>query len=179
MTRHQLEHIIRASAMIADDGELVIVGSQAVLGQFPDAPPFLLRSMGADVFPKNHPDRAELIDGSIGELSPFHESFGYYAQGVGPRTAVLPPGWQARLVPIRNENTRMATGWCLEIHDLLIAKCVAWREKDIEFIEAALRHGLARVDELERRVAQLEVDAALREAVFRRVRGFGTGPASE
>lgn len=98
MTRQQLEHIIRAASMIADDDELVIIGSQSVLGQYPRAPPELLRSMEADVFPKNKPERWDVIDGSIGELSPFHETFGYYAQGVGPETATLPPGWQDRLV---------------------------------------------------------------------------------
>ncbi len=67
MTRDQLEHIIRASGTIADDDEIIVIGSQAVLGQFPDAPPDLLVSNEADVFPKNHPDRWDLIDGSIGE----------------------------------------------------------------------------------------------------------------
>src|SRR5512138_2062153 len=99
MKRAQLEHVIRAAAQIADDEEIVVIGSQAVLGQFPDAPPELLVSNEADVYPKNHPERWELIDGSIGELSPFHETFGYYAQGVQPGTAVLPPGWEERLVP--------------------------------------------------------------------------------
>lgn len=32
MTRDQLEHIIRAAAVIADDDTIVIVGSQSVLG---------------------------------------------------------------------------------------------------------------------------------------------------
>lgn len=42
---------------------------------------------------------ADLIDGSIGEASMFHDTFGYYAQGVVESTARLPDGWQARLVP--------------------------------------------------------------------------------
>lgn len=46
--------------------------------------------MEADVYPRNKPELADLIDGSIGEGSPFHTSFGYYAQGVGADTAVLP-----------------------------------------------------------------------------------------
>ena len=41
-----------------------------------------------------------LIDGSIGEASMFHDTFGYYAQGVVESTAQLPAGWQERLVPI-------------------------------------------------------------------------------
>ena len=63
MTRAQLEHLIRAAADIADDDELVIIGSQAVLGQYPDAPVELLASMEADVYPRNRPERADLIDG--------------------------------------------------------------------------------------------------------------------
>ena len=63
-----------------------------------------------------------MIDGAIGELSFFHDEFGYYAQGVGPTTAVLPAGWEGRFVKVENENTRGAIGLCLEIHDLLAAK---------------------------------------------------------
>src|SRR5438067_5934406 len=129
----QLEHIIRAAATIADDDEIVIVGSQSVLGQFPDAPAELLRSMEADVYPYRHPERWDLIDGSLGEGSPFHLTFGYYAQGVGPETAVLPAGGEERSIRIRTANTRGATGTALEIHDLLVAKHDAGRDKAREF----------------------------------------------
>ena len=87
MTRAQLEHIIRAAGDIASDDEIVIIGSQSILGQFPDAPAALLVSAEADVYPKNHPERSDLVDGSIGEGSPFHDTYGYYAQGVGEETA--------------------------------------------------------------------------------------------
>ena len=96
MKRRDLEHIIGAAATIAEDDDIVVIGSRAVLGQFPDAPEELLISAEADVYPLNHPERADLVDGSIGELSPFHETFGYYAQGVGEETATLPVGWKGR-----------------------------------------------------------------------------------
>jgi hypothetical protein len=64
MTRAELEHVIRAAADIAADDDIVIVGSQSILGQFPDAPPELRVSVEADVFPRHHPERADLIDGS-------------------------------------------------------------------------------------------------------------------
>ena len=153
MKRSQLEHLIRAAADIADDDEIIIIGSQSVLGQFPDAPAALCVSMEADVFPKNHPERWDVVDGSIGEASPFHETFGYYAQGVEEGTAVLPEGWRARLVPIRNAATRGATGWCLEIHDLVVSKYVAGREKDDVFIREAIRHGMLDRRTLEERLA--------------------------
>ncbi len=142
MTRHDLEHIIRASADIADDQEIIVVGSQSILGQFPHAPKELLVSVEADVYPRNHPERWELIDGSIGELSPFHRTFGYYAQGVEPGTAVLPDEWESRLVVLANQNTRGARGLCLEVHDLAISKYVARRDKDREFLQTAVRYRL-------------------------------------
>jgi hypothetical protein len=70
-----LEHVIRAAAAIATDPDIVVIGSQAILGQFPDAPAELRVSNEADVYPKGHPERSDLIDGSIGELSPFHETY--------------------------------------------------------------------------------------------------------
>ena len=169
MNRAQLEHVIRASAMLAEDDEIIVIGSQSVLGQFPDAPAEILVSVEADVFPKNRPERSDLIDGSIGEGSPFHETFGYYAQGVGENTAILPSGWKDRLVPVRSEATRGATGWCLEVHDLVVAKLVAGREKDLDFAGAAARHALVRQDTLRARLADTDIADALRTIVAGRI----------
>ncbi len=127
---------------ISGDDEIIVVGSQSILGQFPAVPADLCRSNDADVYPKNKPELADMIDGSIGELSPFHQTFGYYGQGVGPDTAIVPTGWESRLIAVTNENTRGATGWCLEVHDLVLSKYAAGREKDLEFVGAVIRHGL-------------------------------------
>lgn len=169
MTREQLEHLIRAAAYIADDDELIIVGSQAVLGQFPDAPPALLTSNEADLYPKNKPELADLIDGTIGELSPFHDTFGYYAHGIDETTSILPAGWKDRLVPVKNAKTRGATGWCLEVHDLVVSKLVAGREKDLEFAREAAHHRLIEEVELRRRLAETPMVAELRDAVEKRI----------
>ncbi len=169
MRRADLEHLIRAAADIADDDEIVVIGSQSVLGQFPDVPAELCVSVEADLYPKHKPERADLIDGSIGEGSPFHDTYGYYAQGVGETTATLPRGWRERLVPIRNANTRGATGWCLEVHDLAIAKAVAGREKDLVFLEAAARHGLVQRTTLEARLAKTDLEPAVGAVVAGRL----------
>lgn len=169
MKRSDLEHIIRAAAEIAKDREIVVVGSQAILGSYPEAPPELLISMEADVYPKNHPERADLIDGSIGEGSPFHDAYGYYAQGVDESTAVLPSGWKDRLVAIENENTRGNTGWCLEPHDLAVAKAVAGREKDRLFLREAARSGLVHRETVLARLASTALDEALRRRVEARL----------
>lgn len=173
MTREQLEHLIRAAAVIADDEEIVVIGSQAILGQFPQAPDLMRVSMEADIFPLNHPERSDLIEGSIGELSPFHQTFGYYAEAVGEETARLPQGWKDRLVVIQNENTRGARGLCLEVHDLLVAKAIAGREKDLTFLSEAARYRMADVETLLQRLDTVKADPeALRHARARIERIF-------
>lgn len=157
MKRSDLEHIIRAACTIADDSELIIIGSQSVLGQFPNAPEELTLSNEADVYPRNHPERWELIDGSLGELSPFHETFGYYAQGVEPGTAILPPGWESRLVAISGPQTREAVGWCLDIHDLLVSKYIAGRDKDRRFVRATIANGLVERATIVDRLEQVDI----------------------
>lgn len=157
MRRVDLEHIIRAAGAITGANEIVIVGSQAILGQFPDAPPFLLRSMEADVFTFRSPDDALLIDGTIGELTAFHQTFGYHAHGVAVETATLPKNWQDRLIKVRNENTNGITGLCIEVHDLCSSKLVAGRGKDIEYVTEALRVGLVNRDTLIARVKDCDL----------------------
>ena len=76
MRREELEHLIRAAAAITNQQEIVIIGSQSILGAFPNPPEILLQSMEADIYPLHRPDLADVIDGSIGELSPFQERFG-------------------------------------------------------------------------------------------------------
>jgi hypothetical protein len=56
MRTSELEHIIRAAGAIADEDELIIIGSQAILAQFPDAPAELRQSMEADVIPVARPE---------------------------------------------------------------------------------------------------------------------------
>lgn len=170
MTRSELEHVIRAAGAIAGDREIVVIGSQAVLAQYPDAPKALLQSMEADVFPRNHPERADQIDGAIGEGSRFHEQFGYYAQAVSEATATLPSGWQERLVRVSNANTGGVAGLCLEVHDLALSKYVAGRPKDLDFTAVLARHGLTQKKMLIERLGGTPVAPRLRKLVAGRIR---------
>ncbi len=169
MQRSELEHLIRAAGSIANDSEIVVIGSQSILGQFPDAPASLLVSAEADVFPLHHPQLSDLIDGSIGEGSPFHELYGYYAQGVDENTATLPTGWRKRLVKISNPNTAGVTGLCLEVHDLAISKYVAGRDKDRAFTKELAKHGMTRRDTLLSRERETSLPAELRKLVRARI----------
>jgi len=169
MRRHQLEHIIRAASGITGASEFVIVGSQAVLGQFPQAPDELLISIEANVFSLRDPADNDLIDGSIGEGSPFHQTFGYYAHGVSQETAIVPDGWRERLIPLHNQNTGGGTGLCLEIHDLAVSKLVPGREKDIAFLSGLLRHRLVHVPLIRERLTQTNLPADRRQTCIARL----------
>jgi len=154
VNRSQLEHILRAASAITKQGRFIVVGSQSIVAVMPDPPGVLGFSAEADIYPLDAPELADLIDGSIGEGSPFHETFGYYAQGVGPDTAVLPEGWQYRLNQVRDPVT-LADGFCIDPLDLAASKVVAWREKDREFLSAMLQQGLINTQDLEKRIAQI------------------------
>ncbi len=171
MKRSELEHAIRAAGDIAADAELIVIGSQAILASFPDAHPDLTQSLEADLYPKNFPERSDLIDGAIGELSPFHHTFGFYVRGVGPETATLPAGWNRRLVRVKNANTGGCTAWCLEPHDLAASKLAAGREQDHDFVHALLRHKYVEPGTLRRRLGKLPVSPARRRHLLARLDG--------
>lgn len=140
MTREELEHIIRASADVTDHYEFVIVGSQSILGAVPHPQAVFTVSAEADIYPLQAPELATKIEGALGEGSQFHETFGYYAQGVGPETAVLPAGWMQRVHRVQNAATNGRVGYCLDVADLFMSKAVAAREKDRVFCTALMAH---------------------------------------
>src|ERR1700693_6401319 len=169
MNRTQLEHIIRAASRISDDAEIVVIGSQAIHAQDMTLPPIAYLSEEADVYPRNYPERADDIDFAIGELSSFHETHGYYAHGVSPRTAILPAGWEQRLIRLSSPNTDGATGLCLDVHDLALSKYAAGREKDKEFNEALVRYGCLSKETLLQLAETLPLDVEPKAVIVRRI----------
>jgi hypothetical protein len=148
--RTQLEHVVRAAANVVGERDVLVIGSQAVLACIPDAklPAEATTSIEADLAFQNDPadEKADQVDGAIGELSKFHGTFGYYAQGVSVTTAVLPTGWQERLIVLDTPETEPARGLCLEPHDCVASKLVAGRWKDRDFATALLRERLVDAD---------------------------------
>lgn len=173
MRRDQLEHLIRAAGAILDETDVIIVGSQAILGSIDASrlPEEATRSVEADVVPIADVDESKstLIDGTIGELSPFHSTFGVYAHGVGERTARLPAGWRDRLVPLRNDNTAGVTGWCLDVHDLVVAKMIAGRPHDLAYCRALAAAGLLDGETVRERVTTVDMDDGERPVILDRL----------
>ena len=165
MNRAELEHILRASKGTTGESEFIIIGSQSILGRHPDAPRELRQSMELDIYPRLRPELSREIERSLGELSRFSETYGYFADGVDPDTAVLPTGWEERLTAVCNENTGGATGWCIAPCDLTIAKLAAARPKDIAFVRALLKHHFIRPVEIERLIHSFE-DEKMRQRLL-------------
>lgn len=155
MRDEQLEHLIRASGAIIGDREVIVIGSQSILpwlkkhaGKPPRTFPDVLKfSMEADIIPiDDNPKKSDEIDGSIGEDSLFHNTHGYYAQGVSMKTARAPKGWLSRCYPLVNSNTWDVVGRCMHPNDLFIAKLLANRPKDRDFLVAMIECGIVRRD---------------------------------
>lgn len=155
MRRDQLEHAIRAACQIIARDEVIIVGSQAILGTYDESvlPSAATMSSEVDVLPISASDAetsdlADAIEGVAGEWSPFQEQHGFSIDGVDLQTATLPDGWRDRLVKVQNANTAAPsgtpqfTGWCLDKEDLCVAKLCAYREKDLKFVAALADAGL-------------------------------------
>jgi len=123
------------------------------------------------------PERGDLIDGSIGEGSPFQRTFGYYAHGVDDRTAILPNGWTERLILVAGKGTQGARGWCLEVNDLAISKYVAGREKDLIFTRSLATHGITARNTLVERLAATALDSELRRVIEARIEADFAGPS--
>lgn len=168
MTRAQLEHAIRAACEVAEDTELFIFGSQAILGAHPDAVPELRASIEVDVQPKNRPEAVDAVDGALGELSTFHQTFGFYVHGVSIDSATLPAGWQERTVRVRATSSRGSNiGLCLEAHDLAVSKLFAYREKDRDFVRVLVAERLVSVDVLVERIRDLPAEREEKERLIR------------
>lgn len=138
MNREQLEHAIRAACDVSGDNELYIFGSQAILGQYPDADEQLRQSIEVDLSPKNKPEAIGKIDGALGENSPFHQTHDFYIHGVSLETASLPKGWKERTIKVQDYMDDNKIGWCVEAHDLAASKLIAFRDKDRTFVRRLL-----------------------------------------
>lgn len=172
MRREHLEHLLRSTATITGVNEVVVIGSQAILGSYPEweLPREATMSVEADLAVDVQLARlgagtdesalADAIDGAIGEGSWFQQTHGYYAQGVETSTAVLTEGWRERLVPFICESTEpKVIGWCLERNDLWVSKAAAGREKDRQFCRALAIARLVDPTTCSHRIAQLSLVA--------------------
>ncbi|WP_221630689.1 DUF6036 family nucleotidyltransferase [Humibacillus xanthopallidus] len=159
--REQFAHVLRAASKIADDREILVIGSQSILGTYSEdeLPDEAQASIEVDVtfFDDMDNAKSDRVDAFMGEDSQFHATFGYYAQGVDLTTATPPACWQQRVVRYESPGADGAVALCMDPHDLVCAKLAAFREKDKRFSMALLDAGIVDLDVLLARAATLEV----------------------
>lgn len=165
MKKHQLDHVLRAAGRITGERRFVVIGSQALHATHPDLADDIAQSAEADLIATGEVGRTEWLN-VIGQDSPFHEQFGYYADPVDEATATLPRGWKRRLVTLSPGDTGGVEGLCLDPHDLAIAKYVARREKDLLFTRALARRGIV----TEKRLLDLLATTPVSRDVRQRIR---------
>jgi hypothetical protein len=165
MKKQQLDHVLRAAGRITGEKRFLIIGSQSLHGKHPDLPDDIARSAEVDLIATGNIERTEWLN-AIGQDSPFHEAFGYYADPVDETTATLPTGWKSRLIALSPGETEGVRGLCLDPHDLAIAKYVARREKDLIFTAELARRGI--VDR--NRLLELLNETPVEEEVRQRIR---------
>jgi len=177
--RDQLAHVLRAAATITKDNDILVIGSNAILGTFDedDLPEETTMSIEVDIAFFDDPEelKADLVDGAIGEDSLFHASHGVYGQGVGVTTAVLPDEWRSRLVMFEATAAAPSRALCLDVHDLVVSKLVAGREKDFTFAAALLGSGLVQADVLCERADTLPVLPGVKRRIVAWVQRHGAG----
>lgn len=156
---------------MSNDPRILVIGSQAILATFDvtELPEVATMSVEADIafFDDEDNGKSDRVEGAIGEDSRFHQTFGYYGQGVTVMTATLPAGWRDRLVSFVSVDSEPARAVCLDPSDLVVAKLVAGREKDISYAAGLLEGGLVDADVLARRVEMLEVVGGVEARVAR------------
>ena len=162
-----LDRAIRSVAEHFSTDTVYVVGSQALLVGRNDIARSLRYSREIDAYPGNKDEwealsggieASEAINGLFGEGSQFHETHGFFIDGVDETTAILPPDWRDREVrkTIDGPGGRIITAIAPAPADVVAAKLVRGLARDIEFAARCMGSGLA---------TNSAVKAALQKAV--------------
>lgn len=112
-----------------------------------------------DILPLAGPDTERFAEklSELGEMSQFDQTHGFHIDGADENTAVLPSGWQNRLVRVGVYSVLLGhevKGLCLDPHDLCVAKVIAHRGKDRSFVDALILEGLVDAELLLERLSE-------------------------
>jgi len=148
-----LKHMAGVALAITRGGRIIVFGSSSLLGSVPDADQrfeLVRRSLDADFILDPFDDQiARVAQDALGVDTEFERQFGYHADIVRPMAFEnFPPGWEARLKPLED----CAGVFCLEPHDMAVAKLFAGRPKDITLLADLMREGLLDVEVLAKRL---------------------------
>lgn len=176
MRREKVEHILRAAGVVTGRSEFVLIGSAAIVAWRTSLPEPMIVSRDIDLFAYDAPDAeliSEQLDGALGQASPFDSEFGYYCDGVGAETAILPSDWLTRAMRYNNSNTGGVTAIVPDPHDIALSKLCAGRPKDFAWLRAAIEHRIITPDIMRARLGALPDRAGDRAALEGRLDALG------
>lgn len=189
MNRDELERAIKAACANIEEGQVIVFGSQSILGTYDETelPEYATLSREVDVFPRSgieDPQSPELVEkiyiinARLGEGSPFHEHHGIYVEGIHKDVVVLPKHWDNRLVAVTVDDGSVygRTGYCLDPVDLCASKAVAGREKDHVFVSKLVENGIVTpreiLDRIDRGIEWPDTYTHNRELAVERARNW-------
>ena len=158
MTLSALHHIIRAAQALAEDRDILVLGSASLLASFPelgnpDSP--LAATYDADLCPDPFDElTGTMLDEALGENRAYYLRHGYHADILRDTILeTLPAGWRERLVSVPSCTAAHA----LEPHDLAAVKLLVGRPKDISLLAHLYTAGLVDAEVVRNRMDLLDV----------------------
>jgi hypothetical protein len=144
-----LKHLVESVKTLADADRVSVLGSSSLLASFPefgDAGGPVETSYDADLLIEPCDERlAAMVHEAVGEGSLFAQRTGYHADLLRPQIVeTLAPGWRDRLVPLPGVDNADA----LAPVDLLFAKLITGRPKDLDLCRDLLRRGCVTAEAL-------------------------------
>jgi hypothetical protein len=163
MEVHKVDHILRAAGAVTGQMRFGLIGSASIFAWRADVPEEMALTREADLFACDVDEEtaeriADELDASLGQSSPFDETYGYYCDGVGPQTAILPSDWRNRAKPYSSPNTGHVVAIVPHPNDVALAKLCAGREKDMDWLKVAARHAIIDLDVMRANLAKLPTD---------------------
>ncbi|MBL9158226.1 MAG: hypothetical protein JNJ70_12170 [Verrucomicrobiales bacterium] len=159
MTLAALQHLIRSAKALAEDREILILGSASLLATFPelglpDAP--LAATFDADICPQPYDEiTAVMLDEALGENRAYYLRHGYHADILRDTIfETLPGGWRDRLIAVPGPDGGLA----LEPHDLTAVKILVGRPKDLDLVQNLHRNGKIRAELVKERLDLMTMD---------------------
>ena len=167
-----LDHAVRAVATILGTDEVVVVGSQALLVLRDDIDRPLRHSLEFDVFAPNaltwqadNPDleQSEHLSALVGEGTDFHDTHGFFIDGVDAGTAMLRPDWRSNAIVrmVSDLSGKHIRAVAPHPTDLVSAKLHRADPKDIEFASRCLRLGMTTHADVLQAIRATKADAAI------------------
>ncbi|MBM3555599.1 MAG: hypothetical protein FJX47_08605 [Alphaproteobacteria bacterium] len=170
--RRNVDHVLRAAGAILDCRKFVVVGTGAVVATTKRLPAGMMMTSEVDLYADDGRDpdpAADLIDGTIGRDSPFHQAFGYYGDGVSPNTALLPRDWRDRATTYRGAEAGEIVALCPDANDIAFAKLCAFRDKDRDWLVEGIQTGIVDLKAVEPLIAKRPAKAPTRDMLRERL----------